>query len=59
MADLVLVGLKFLSSSKDGELRIECRKVQFRHFLKELFRQEVDIVLCTVTNGKTIRTSEA
>ena len=31
---------------------VECREVQFRHFLVELLRQEEDIVLCTVTNGK-------
>ena len=31
--------------SKDGELRTECRDVQFRYFLIELLREEVDLVL--------------
>ena len=31
--------------SKDGERRTESRKVQSRHFLIELFQQEVGIVL--------------
>ena len=30
---------------KDGEHRTECRKVPCRHWLNELFRQEVDVVL--------------
>ena len=30
-------------SSGDIELRTECRKVQFRHFLIELLRQEADV----------------
>ena len=45
--------------SKDGELRTECRKVQFRHFLIDLLRHKVDLVLVglkqhdhTVTNGE-------
>ena len=33
-----------LSLSGDAELRTDCRKMQFRHFLIELFRQEVDVV---------------
>ena len=32
--------------------REECKKVQSRHFLIELLREEVDIVLWTVTNGE-------
>ena len=40
------------------ERNFECREVQFRHFLIELRRQEVDIVLCTVTDAKTKRSSE-
>ena len=37
--------------SKDGELRIECRDVQFRYFLIELLQEEVDLVLagCGIT----------
>ena len=31
--------------SKEGELRTECRDVQFRYFLIELLRKEVDFVL--------------
>ena len=31
--------------SKDSELRTECRDVQFRYFLIELLREEVDLVL--------------
>ena len=31
----------WLFLSKDHELRTECMKVQFRHFLNEFFRQEV------------------
>ena len=31
--------------SKDGELRTECRDVQFRYFLIELLQEEVDLVL--------------
>ena len=30
--------------SKDGELRSECRDVQFRYFLIELLQEEVDLV---------------
>ena len=33
--------------------------MQFRHFIIELLRQEVDVDLCTVTDGKTKRSSEA
>ena len=31
--------------SKDGELRTECRDVQFRYFLIELLQEEVGLVL--------------
>ena len=31
--------------SKDGELRTECRDVQFRYFFIELLQEEVDLVL--------------
>ena len=31
--------------SKDGELRTECRDMQFRYFLIELLQEEVDLVL--------------
>ena len=34
-----------LSLSKNGELHVECKKEQFRHFLKELLREKVDVVL--------------
>ena len=32
--------------SKDGELRTKCRKVQFRHFLIELFQHDVKPAAC-------------
>ena len=35
--------LDLCNLSKDGELRTECRKVQFRKFLIEVLRPEVDI----------------
>ena len=41
----VLVPLGANFTTQDSVLCTECRKVQFRHFLVELFRQEVDIVL--------------
>ena len=40
---LVPVGQNF--TTQGNELYNECREVHFRHFLIELFRQEVDIVL--------------
>ena len=37
--------------SKDCELRTECGEVQFRYFLIELLRQEVDIVFVGLKAG--------
>ena len=40
---------------KDGERRPECKKVQCRHFIVELFRQETDIVLVGLKPGRLHR----
>ena len=39
--------------SGDIERRNECRKAQFRHFVIELFRQEVDIVLVSLKPARS------
>ena len=45
----------WLFLSEDHELLTECWKVQFRHFLMELFRQEVDIFLVVLKPARSHR----
>ena len=44
-----------LGLSKNGELHIERRKVQFRHFFNELLRAEVDIILVGLKPARSHR----